>query len=265
MSAQARPVRQGGASAVYEGLVRHRRLMPRPHVFSFRVAQLYLDLDELDGVFADRWLWSKNRPNVAEFRRSDYLGPSGLPLAETVRRLVERETGRRPSGPVRMLTHLRYFGHVFNPVTFYYCYAPDGEALEAIVAEITNTPWKERYAYVLSAGTAQRRGRIFAWAFAKAFHVSPFMPMNRGYAWRFTCPAEDLHVHMDVLREGRREFEAHLSMTRRPLDSRAMAAVLCRYPLMTMRIVGAIHWHALRLWLKGNPVYGHPAPSRGSR
>ncbi len=248
------------ASAIYEGVVRHRRLAPRPHAFDYRMAQLYLDLDEIDRVMAPRWLWSIERRNVAVFRRSDYLGPPDLSLSDAVRLRVQQATGRRPTGPIRLLTHLRYFGHVFNPVSFYYCFAEDGTTLDCIVAEITNTPWRERHAYVLPVATAQVQGQIYSWVFPKAFHVSPFMPMERNYAWRFTIPAHDLNVHMDVTRDGRREFDATLTLQHRPLDAASLARVLWRYPLMTMQVVGAIHWQALRLWLKRNPVYNHPQP-----
>lgn len=249
------------ASAVYEGLVRHRRLAPHPHAFNYRMAQLYLDLDEVEDVFRQRWLWSNERTNVAQFRRKDYLGPTELPLTEAVRQRVEQAIGRRPAGPIRMLTHLRYFGVVFNPVTFYYCFAADGVTLDCVVAEITNTPWKERHAYVLPVETAQPRGRAMHWTFPKTFHVSPFMPMAREYDWSFTAPADHLHVHMDVLRDGQREFDATLTLQRRPLTSASLARVLWRYPLMTGQVVGAIHWQALRLWLKRNPVHDHPALS----
>lgn len=251
------------ASAVFEGVVRHRRFAPRPHAFQYRMAQLYLDLDEVDQVLSRRWLWSSDRRNLAEFRRSDYLGPAEVPLGEAVRQRVAKATGRRPEGPIRLLTHLRYFGLVFNPVSFYYCYCADGVELDCIVAEITNTPWRERHAYVLPAETADVRGRSLHWSFAKAFHVSPFMAMDHDYDWRFTPPAADLRVHMRVLKAGVTEFDATLALQRRELTGAALSRVLCRYPLMTGQVVGAIHWQALRLWLRGNPIHDHPATVRG--
>lgn len=246
------------ASAVYEGVVRHRRHAPRTHAFRYRMAQLWLDLDEVDRIFEPRWLWSSRRANLARFRRADYLAPADLPLAEAVRRGVRIATGDAPDGPIRLLTHLRYFGHVFNPVSFYYCYRADGATLHSIVAEITNTPWNERHAYVLPVDTAERQGRALRWTFDKTFHVSPFMAMRRVYDWRFTAPHEDLYVHMDVLDGGAREFDATLALRRRPLDGASLARVLWRYPALTAQVVGAIHWQALRLWLKRTPVHDHP-------
>lgn len=252
------------ASAVYEGTVRHRRHAPRPHAFAYRIAQLYLDLDEVDTVFADRLLWSRDRRNLAEFRRTDFLGPHDRPLAQAVRERFTAATGERADGPVRLLAHLRYGGHVFNPVAFYYCHAADG-GFAGIVAEITNTPWRERHAYVLPASTAERHGRALHWRFDKAFHVSPFMAMDRRYDWRFTLPGDTLQVHMDVRDGDAREFDATLALQRRPLDGAALARVLWRYPLMTVQVVAAIHWQALRLWLRGNPVHDHPATGASRR
>jgi len=248
-------------SAVYEGWVRHRRHSPHAHVFQYRICMLYLDLDEIDRLFAGRWFWSLGRRNLAEFRRSDYLGDPGVPLSQAVRERVRAETGSAPRGPIRLLTHLRYFGHCFNPVSLYYCFAEDGATLETIVAEITNTPWKERHSYVLPVASAQRRGRAFAWSFAKAFHVSPFLPLQRSYAWRLAAPADALRVHMDVCDGDAREVDATLVLERRPPTAANLARVLLRFPAMTLRIVAAIHWQALRLWLRRNPVYDHPSLS----
>lgn len=253
------------ASALYLGHVVHRRHHPHAHAFRYPIAQLLLDLDEIDTLFERRWLWSVNRRNLAEFRRSDYLGDPSRPLIDAVKDHACAAIGHRPAGPVRLLTHLRFGGHVFNPVSFYYCYQADGATLDCIVADITNTPWNERHAYVLPAESAESRGRALRWQFDKCFHVSPFMPMDCRYDWRFTVPGDDLRVHMQVWRQGIRQFDATQSMQRRPLDGTGLARVLAAYPLMTVQVVAAIHWQALRLWLKRNPVHDHPSLARTSR
>jgi len=246
------------ASAIYEGWVRHRRYSPHAHAFRYRLYMMFLDLAELDRVFAGRWFWSVGRRNLAEFRRSDYLGDPALPLADAVRARVREVCGRAPAGPIRVLTQLRTFGHCFNPVSFYYCYAEDGATLDTIVAEITNTPWKERHSYVLPVSGADVHGAALRWSFAKAFHVSPFLPMQRDYSWRFTAPGESLRVHMDVLAGAERDFDATLVLARRPLSGAGLARVLLRYPAMTLRVVAAIHWQAFLIFLRRNPVYDHP-------
>lgn len=249
------------ASAVYEGWVRHRRYAPHPHAFRYRLCLMYLDLAEIDALFAQRRLFSVGRRNVVEFRRADYLGDPAVPLDEAVRQRVFEATGARPDGVIRMLTHLRYLGHCFNPVTFYYCYDKVG-LLRCIVAEITNTPWRERHSYVLAVDAADRRGSALRWDFGKAFHVSPFLPLARDYAWRFTEPGEMLRVHMNVTDGGEREFDATLVLERRPWTAANLRRVLWRFPAMTLRVVAAIHWQALLIFLRRNPVYPHPAKSQ---
>jgi hypothetical protein len=245
-------------SAVYEGWVRHRRHASAAHGFRYRIFQLYVDLSELDRIFAGRWFWSLDRANLAQLRRRDCFGDPAIPVDEAVRRRVERETGRRPSGPIRLLTHGRYFGVSMNPVSFYYGFADDGETLDWVLAEITNTPWGERHAYFLRASEAQRHGRALHWQFDKTFHVSPFLPMERGYHWSFTPPGEDLNVHMDVMAGEARDFDATLVLQRREWNAHTLASCLARYPWLTAKVALAIYWQALRLWWKRVPFHPHP-------
>lgn len=245
-------------SAIYRGRVRHRRYRPHPHEFSYGLFMLYLDLAELDRVFAGRWLWSINRRNLAQFRRADYYGDAAVPLDHAVRTRVQDALGRAVTGPIRLLTHLRYYGYCFNPVSFYYCYAPDGITLDAILAEITNTPWKERHAYVLDVAGAECHGQALHWQFDKAFHVSPFLPMDRRYDWRLQPPGQDLRIHMNVCAGESREFDATLMLQREPVTGANLAKCLLRFPWITAKVVAAIHWQAFLIWLRRNPVYDHP-------
>jgi len=247
-------------SCIYEGTVRHRRLAPVEHRFRYRLFLCFLDLDELPGLLRGRWLVSATRPAPLRFRREDHLGDTARPLAECVRDAVAERIGHRPQGPVRLLTHLRHLGFVFNPVSFYYCYAPDGESLEASLAEVDNTPWGERHLYAVDARPAPGRGPRRAWRVAKEFHVSPFMPMDLDYAWRFSEPGERLSVEMANVRGGERLFEASLSLSRRPFDTRSLLSALLRFPLLTARLLAAIYLQALRLWWKRAPYHPHPGP-----
>lgn len=239
-------------SAIYDGRVQHRRHAPKRHRFGYRVYLLYLDLDELGhltgpgGALQRRW-W---RP--LSFRRADYLGPAEVPLKQAVLDRVERELGRRPRGAVRMLTHLRTWGYVFNPVTFYYCF-DEQDRLDCVLAEITNTPWRERHVYVVAA----QHGAVHA-TFAKDFHVSPFLPMEQTYRWRFTAPGDVLQVAMENLEGAGVVFDASLSAARRQLDRATLRRLCLRHPWITAKVIVAIHWNALRLWLKRVPFHVHP-------
>ena len=245
-------------SCIYEGRVKHTRRNPASHQFSYRLFMMYLDLDELPTLFENRWLWSASRAALARFRRSDHLGDKNQPLADTVRLLVEEETGTRPRGPIRLLTNLSYYGYCFNPVSFYYCFANDGETVEFIVAEVNNTPWGERDTYVMDCRSDSAVDSSWRFQPRKKMHVSPFMPMELEYNWVLSAPADRLSMFMANSKNGRRFFDATLTLDRTPISGRSLAGLLFRFPFMTARITCAIYWQALRLWLKRCPVYKHP-------
>jgi uncharacterized protein len=249
-------------SQIYKGWVNHRRTAPTQNRFRYRLFMLYLDLAELPRLFDRVPFWSARRPALAWFKRGDYLGPAEVPLDQAVRDLVQTRTGQRPRGPIRLLTHLRYFGYCMNPVSFYYCFDESGDRLETIVAEITNTPWKERHQYVLPVDAA---GRLKRFDFDKEFHVSPFLPMDMQYRWSFSEPLALLFIHMQNSRDGQPVFEATLTLKRQPISVRALLGLLAEFPVMTLKVISAIHWQALRLWLKGTPVYDHPRVAAADR
>ena len=256
-------------SAIYAGIVRHRRFSPVRHEFRAPLFMMYLDLAELPTVFRGSWFWSVERMNIATFRRRDHVGDRKQPLAETIRALVEAKTGHRPRGPIRLLTHLSYFGYCFNPLSVFFCFDETGDRLQSVVAEVTNTPWGERQCYVLSTDcdgdesatetpTNSTGSSKHDFQFPKSLHVSPFMEMNFQYHWHLTGPGQQLILHTENCREGETTFDATLTLTRIPISTRTLAWALVRYPLMTIQVVAKIHWHALRLWWKGVPYVPHP-------
>jgi len=247
------------ASAVYEGWIRHRRFEPVEHEFRYRIFMPYLDLDELPGVLDPHPLWSARRPAPARFRREDFIGDPGRPLAECARDAVEDQTGRRPDGPVRLLANLRYLGHSFNPVSFYYCFDAAGFRVEAVVADVNNIPWGESHPYVLARGEGDR-GALGGEGIEKALHVSPLMGMEQTSARRAPAPGAGLSVQIESRpREGTgKSFDATLTLRRRELNSAVLTRMLVRYPAMSLQVVAKIYAQALRLKLKGARTFAHP-------
>lgn len=252
-------------SGIYEGQVRHRRFSPRHNEFSYRLYMMYLDLDELPTLFDRFWLWSSSGFNLGWFRRADHLGDPDKNLVEAVRETILEHTGIHARGPIRLLTHCRYLGFGFNPVSFYYCFDKHDKHLEHIIAEVNNTPWGEQYCYVLTESDnvhpAKDQSHIKQYKPVKNFHVSPFMPMNIDYDWRFTQPDERLTVHMHNYLDGDKLFDATLDFKYRPMTSMNMARVLVQYPVVTVKIVVGIYYEAMKLMLKRIPFFDHPSTS----
>ncbi|MCU1455701.1 MAG: hypothetical protein JWN46_3847 [Acidimicrobiales bacterium] len=255
-------------SALYEGELGHRRLTPVVHAFRTRVIMAYLDLAELPGALDAHTGWSARHWAPVRFRRADYHGDPGQPLDRAVRDTIAARTGVRPTGPIRMLAQLRAFGWAFNPIAFYFAFDPTGRRPETLLAEVTNTPWHERHAYVLRldwsdpvGGTDDAEGLATATVrFPKALHVSPFMDLDLDHRLVLSLPGgDDLRIRMDDLRGDELLFEADLRLHRRPLDRRTMGHVMRHHLLWGHRVSAGIYWQALRLRLKGAPFRRHPA------
>ncbi|MDG1139804.1 MAG: DUF1365 domain-containing protein [Opitutales bacterium] len=243
-------------SSLYFGKVSHHRRSPKAHHLNYNVYMAHLFLDELEDVFNGRLFWSVNHPNVSSFQRADYHRPDIASLEEAVRSTLRRQLGQDLSGRISVLTHLRTFGYCFNPVTFYYLWDKQEVKPKAVLTEITNTPWGEKYA------------KSFLWdesdttkikhAFRKEFHVSPFIGMDVDYDWHFHPPAKQVKVDMFLKQEGKLFFSAHLLLKQKPISALNLAWALLRFPWITLQITSSIYWNAFLLWAKGCPFYSHP-------
>ena len=242
-----------GVSCLYEGTIRHRRREPA-RAFTHRLALAYIDLAELPQLLNGRLV--RRSPGLLRFRRRDYLGPAGIPLDVAVRDRVTALGGTRPMGPIRVLTQLRSWGLCFNPVSFYYCFDPDGQRLQSVLAEVTNTPWRQRHAYLLAAGGEP--APVLRTRFQKALHVSPFMGMDHVYEARASEPGPTLSVHIASHHNGQSMFEATLALQRLELTRSSAARLSARYPVAAGRTLALIYGHALGLKLAGARVHPHP-------
>jgi DUF1365 family protein len=248
-------------SAIYEGWVAHRRRAPVPHTFRYRIFMPLFDLGELPELLDPIPLWSARRPAPVRLRCDDFLGEGSLPLAERARNVSLDRIGRRPAGPVRLLANPRYLGVGFNPVSFFFLYGRDASTVEAVIAEVTNTPWGERHSYVLDGRARGSSGASEA-GFEKRMHVSPFQPMEQRYEISVSDPNEQLRVAIRSLEGGREVFTATMALRRRELTRARMAGLLLRYPPSTIATLARIYANAARLRLKGARFHPHPKGAR---
>ncbi len=242
---------------IYSGTIMHRRFTPFPHQFKYKIFMMYFDVSKAETILSRPWFFRVNKPSIASFYRKDYHGDSNLSLDESVRSTVYKKTGRKLQGPIRILTHLRYFGYCFNPVSFYYCFDKEDNEVELIMAEVTNTPWQERHSYIIS--DKGEKNQSLTADLKKEFHVSPFWGMDHDYKWIFSKPDEKLAVNMKNFKDQGKVFDATLILSRNELNLKNFFMHVMAFPLITLRIVFLIHWQAAKLWFKGATFFTHPS------
>jgi uncharacterized protein len=244
-------------AGIYLGTLRHRRIEPVPHAFRYPLFMVLLDIDRIDESMAVSSFTSRNRFNWATFVDRDHFGDLSVPLRERVRRDADGHGIDLPDGPIYLLTHLRYLGYCFNPLSLFYCFDRDGQ-LRAVLGENNNT-FGGRHNYWLQPDGSSTRQRSFRARAAKALYVSPFMEPDLDYTFALSQPAETLTVHMQALRHGRSFFDATLALERRPWTASEIRRALVRHPAMTVNVIAGIHWQAMKLWWKGVPVVARTA------
>lgn len=246
-------------SALYQGIVIHRRFGPKPHALRYRMAMALLDLDDLDGLDRALHLLSRNRFNLFSFHDRDHL-PAGSPPNASLRSMVETHlegAGLTPDGgAIRILSLPRILGYAFNPLTVYFCHRADG-ALAAILYEVRNT-FKQRHTYVIPV-EADAGGTILQRC-EKVFYVSPFLDMEMTYDFRVEPPGETIAIGVDGSQDGSRIITASFAGKHAPLTDAALLRSFLSHPLLAFAVVAGIHWEALKLWLKGVGLRGRPAP-----
>jgi DUF1365 family protein len=239
------------ASALYECRVQHQRYGSRPHRFAYSLFSFALELDELDAVIARLPLLSRNRFNLFSFYDRDHLGLGGADVRSNLETLLRSRGITERPGRVLLLTSLRILGYVFNPVSFFFCFDEEGRPLAA-VAEVRNT-FGETKPYVIGRdGLTDGR---FESTQRKLFYISPFIPLDVDLRLRLAIPGERLGIVIDDLQDGQRIMHASMTGARLPLTTGRLAWFAVKYPLMTVKVIAAIHWQALRLWLKGVPFF----------
>ena len=243
------------ASRIFAGTVVHKRLVPRPHAFAYRVFALCLDVDEIDRLDREMRLFSRGRFNVIGFVDRDYAAGDGATVASHARRVLD-DAGLGTFGVrISLLSYPRILGYVFNPLSVYFCRDGDGR-LGAIVYEVTNT-FRERRSYVIPVGDNEgcgEAGDVVAQSCDKAMAVSPFTSGDAEYGFHVLPPQDRVVVGVAVRQGGRPVLKTHFSGTCLPFTDTQIARLMVSHPLLTLKVVAAIHLEAAKLWWKGVPL-----------
>lgn len=249
------------ASGLFVGVVNHERFTPRRHQLRYRMFQTLLDLDEIPALASGRRWFSHNRFNLFSFHDRDHGDGQSAPLRSYVERVLAAGGVTQNGGQVLLLCMPRIFGHVFNPLSIYFCHDADG-AISAMIYEVNNT-FGQRHSYLIPAAPDRSGGDIIQ-SCDKALYVSPFMDMAMTYDFRVTPPGDRIAttIHGRGV-DGELIIAASFSGARRALSDRNLLATLIHYPLLTLKVVAAIHWEAVKLALKGLRLRPRPpAPSQ---
>ncbi len=244
-------------SAIYQGKVNHQRFKPTQHKFDYDIYVMWLKLSEIDQLGTMLKRFSVGKRGWLSFHRDDYYGDSTLPLDEAIRqKMTELNDGAKLEGDVFFFGQLRSFGIYFSPVNFYFLRSCEAKRFTHMLAEVSNTPWNERHYYLVDMDTQEDT--------EKAFHVSPFNPLDMTYKWTIRQPDERFSLVM-ACHQKEKDFIAGLNMKRISLDNKNLRIMLRRIPSMTIKTVVGIYWQALKLFIKRTPVYDHPNNSQEPR
>ena len=245
-------------SCLYFGQVMHKRLRPFGHRFAYRVFTLLLDLDELPELAHRLPFFSHNRWNLFSFHDRDHGARDGSALRPWIESQLAAQGIDLEGGQIQLLCFPRVLGYVFNPLTIWFCRHRDG-SLQAVLYEVRNT-CGDKHGYLIPVAPGHAPERPLLQACDKRFYVSPFIGMTARYRFRMREPGDRLSV---LIRQAVPEGELLIATwtgERRPLTGASLAAAFFRFPLMTFKVIAAIHWQALKLWRKGAPFHRRPAP-----
>lgn len=255
MQLQAEPKASAPQPGIYRGDLRHRRFSPISHIFTYKVGLLYVNIDNLDSLDGHSRLLSSKRTAIVRFDERDYLPSRAGSLKERAVETIFDQTGARFTGDIYLLTSPRFFGVAMNPISCFYCFNAETHTLEYLIAEVTNTPWKNRVAYVLTCDPDTDKQKII---FEKTMHVSPFNPMDMHYHLFCNVPRSKLFLHIENHDKQAKVTDATLTLDCTQITKDNIHTYFIKQPFYTLVTGFRIYWHALKLKLKGSPFYSHP-------